>query len=189
MLIIELEKPIVSVEVLNDSGGDADPAVAEKNSQLHEEQIRLTQRLRAQEAELSQLCAMLQGLVDKFEKFYKEVFTSHKEKIADLSLEIARKVLMQKVEEGDYEIKSIIQEVLSSAPTREGLVVRLNPADVAGLEKIQQEGAAGNLSDIKFIADASIGRAECVLESPKGRIASLIEQHLERIGKALGKVE
>jgi len=189
MLIIELEKPIVSVEVLNDSGGDADPAVAEKNSQLHEEQIRLTQRLRGQEAELSRLCAMLQGLVDKLEKFYKEVFTSHKEKIADLSLEIARKVLMQKVEEGDYEIKSIIQEVLSSAPTREGLVVRLNPADVAGLEKIQQEGAAGNLSDIKFIAVASIGRAECVLESPKGRIASLIEQHLERIRKALGKVE
>lgn len=190
MRTIELERPIVSVEILNDSGGDADlRACAREDSQVREEQVMLMQQLQTQKAEVSQLCAALQGLVDKLEKFYKEVFAAHKEKIANLSLEIARKVLMQKVSKGDYEIESIIQEALDSAPTREDLVVHLNPADLAQWEKIQQDGAAGDLSGVEFTADAGIGRAECVVESPKGKIESLIEQHLEQIGKALGEAE
>jgi len=190
MRTIELERPIVSVEILNDSGGDADlRACVGEDPQIREEQVMLMQQLEAQKAEVSQLCVALQGLVEKLEKFYKEVFAAQKEKIANLSVEIARKVLMQKVDKGDYEIESIIQEALGSAPTREELVVHLNPEDLAQWEKIQQDGAAGDLCGVKFMADAGIGRAECIVESPKGKIKSLIEQHLEQIGKALGKAE
>jgi flagellar biosynthesis/type III secretory pathway protein FliH len=187
---IELERPIVSVEILNDSGGDADlRACAGEDSQIRGEQVMLMQQLQAQKADVSQLCAALQGFVDKLEKFYNEVFAAQKEKIANLSLEIARKVLMQKVAKGDYEIESIIQQALDSAATREDMVVHLNPADLAQWEKTQQDGATGDLSGVKFMADASIGRAECILESPKGKIESLIEKHLEQIGKALGEAE
>ena len=63
------------------------------------------------------------------------------------------------------------------------------PADVAACQKIQQEGDSGVLAGIKFVADANIGRAECVLESPKGKVESLIDEHLEQIKKTLIKTE
>ena len=111
----------------------------------------------------------------------------HKDEIAKLSVEIARKVLMQKVENGDYEIESIVKEALNNAPTRQDLVVRLNPQDLEQLQKAQQEQPGGDLAGIKFVPDPDIGRAECLLESPKGIIESLIDKHLERVSEALKK--
>ena len=65
--------------------------------------------------------------------------------------------------------------------------MHLNPEDLVECQKALQDDAAGTLAGIKFVADSNIGRAECLLESPKGVIESLIEAHLERIGKALEK--
>ena len=42
---------------------------------------------------------------------------------------------------------------------------------------------------IKFVSDSNIGRAECLIETPKGIVESLIEKNLEQISKALEKAE
>jgi flagellar biosynthesis/type III secretory pathway protein FliH len=66
----------------------------------------------------------------------------------------------------------------------------LNPEDLAHCRKAQQQDEQGGaLVGIKFVADPNVGRAECLLESPKGIIKSLIDENLERIGKALRKAE
>jgi len=122
-------------------------------------------------------------------EFYDKVFVEHKEEIAKLSVEIARKILMQKVEDGDYEIESIVKEALKNAPTHQDLVVHLNPEDLAECQKVQKEEPESDLAGVKFVSDPKIGRAECLLESPKGIIESLINEHLERVGKALTKAE
>ena len=96
---------------------------------------------------------------------------------------------MQKVEDGAYEIESIVKEALNNAPTRQDIVVHLNPEDLAHCQKAQQDEPDGALTGVKFVSDPNIGRAECLLESPKGIIESLINEHLERIGKALKKAE
>ena len=96
---------------------------------------------------------------------------------------------MQKVEDGDYEIEAIVKETLTNAPGREDVVVRLNPQDLAQCHKAQEAEPAGALCGVKFVSDPNVGRAECVLENPKGIIESVIEQHLEKIGKALKKAE
>jgi flagellar biosynthesis/type III secretory pathway protein FliH len=66
--------------------------------------------------------------------------------------------------------------------------VHLNPEDLEKCQKAQQHEQSGVLAGIKLIPDPNIGRAECLLESPKGIIKSLIDDNLERIGKALGNV-
>jgi flagellar biosynthesis/type III secretory pathway protein FliH len=38
---------------------------------------------------------------------------------------------------------------------------------------------------VKFVPDPTIGRAECLLETPKGIVKSLIEENLERVSQAL----
>jgi flagellar biosynthesis/type III secretory pathway protein FliH len=94
---------------------------------------------------------------------------------------------MQKVESGDYEIESIIKEALKNTPSSQDLVVHLNPEDIEKCRDAQESEPGSVLTGIKLVPDPNIGRAECLLESPKGIIKSMIDDSLERICKALEK--
>jgi len=91
--------------------------------------------------------------------------------------------------DGEYEIQSIVKEALNNAPTRQDIVVHLNPEDLAECQRVLQNEPDGTLTDVKFVSDSNIGRAECLLESPKGIVESMINEHLDRISKALKKAE
>jgi flagellar biosynthesis/type III secretory pathway protein FliH len=187
---VNLAKPITSARMLDDYRGNVESSVTgAMNPATDAERVKLAEDLRTQKNSYSEVCLTLQGVASKLNQFYDEVFAGHKEEIAGLSVEIARKILMQKVEDGDYEIKSIVMEALKSAPGHQDLVVHLNSRDLAACRKVQQDDEGGELAGVKLVADQDIGRAECVIENPKGIIKSLIEEHLERIGKALKKAE
>ncbi len=180
MVTIHLENTIGSVKMLDDTAANAEASSAEPMA---------AERLESQKENLANVCRALEDAVAKINEFQKNLFESSKEQIAKLSVEIARKILVQEVQEGDYEIESIVKEALKNAPTHQDVVVHLNPEDHVQFQKVLQGDAGGALADIKFVADPNIGRAECLLETPKGVIESLIEAHLERIGKALEKAE
>ncbi len=187
-LTVNLEKPIASAKFLGDSVnaiGSKLSDYAQDNAQEKTGQV-LTQDSKDKN-EFSQACQAINDVVTKLNQFYDKVFAEQKEEIARLSVEIARKVLIQKVEDGDYKIESIIKEALNNAPTRQDIVVHLNPEDLEECQKVLKEDLNGALTDVKFVSDSKIGRAECLLESPKGILESLINEHLERIGKALVK--
>jgi flagellar biosynthesis/type III secretory pathway protein FliH len=190
-LTVSLEKPITSAEFIDESAvgiGGSVPGIAQANSAANAVQIS-AQNSEAHENTFSQTCQAINGVVTKLNQFYEKVFAEQKEEIAKLSVEIARKILMQKVEDGDYEIQSIIKEALNSAPSKQDIVVHLNPEDLMECQKALQNDPDGILADIKLVSDSNIGRAECLLESPKGTIESLINEHLDRISKALKKAE
>ena len=179
---IRLKKPIASAKLQNGArGGATTTSAGGKEAEL----------LRLQKESLVQVCEALQDAVNQVNEFQEKLFKEHKEQIAKLSVEIARKILVQKVEEKDYGIEPIIEEALTNAPTRQDVVVHLNPEDLVEYQKVQQDDPAScrTLSDVKFVSDPNIGRAECLLETPKGIIESLIDERLERIGKALETAE
>jgi len=189
-LTVHLERPVTSVSVLDGYSSDGELSVpGSMNPTTETEQIKLIKDLEAQRSLYSGICRTLQGLIAKLNQSCDEIFTGHKEQIAKLSVEIARRVLMQKIQDGDYEIESIIKEALKNAPTQQELVVHLNPEDMANCQKAQQDNNGSTLAGVKLVADPNIGRAECVLESPKGIVKSLVEEHLEQIAKALEKAE
>lgn len=187
-LTVRLEKPITSAKFMDESAGGKLSGRAQVDSAADAEQIS-TQDSETQKNTFSQTCQAMNGVVTKLNQFYEKMFAEQKEEIAKLSVEIARKILMQKVEDGDYEIQSIIKEALNNAPTQQDIVVHLNPEDLAECQKALQNEPDGTLVDVKFVSDSNIGRAECLLESPKGIVESLINEHLERISKALKKAE
>ncbi len=190
-LTVHLEKPITSAKIQDDSAGGIGSKLSSGggvDSAANAEQI-LTQDSEAQKTAFSQAYQALNDVVTKLNECYDKVFVEHKEEIAKLSVEIARKILMQKVENGDYEIESIVKETLKNTPSRQDVVVHLNPEDLAQCQKAQQDKPGDTFAGIRFVSDPKIGRAECLLESPKGIIESLINEHLERVGKALKKAE
>ncbi|MFC1794821.1 FliH/SctL family protein [Planctomycetota bacterium] len=189
ILTVNLNKPITSAKFMDDyaqSDGIQPPCPEIEESEADASQI-LKQDSEAQKAVFSQACQALNGVIAKLNQFCDKLYVEHREEIARLSVEIARKILMQKVENGDYEIESIIKEALNNAPRGQDVIVHLNPEDIEKCRKAQQDEPDGVLSGIKLIPDPNIGRAECLLESPKGIIKSLIDDSLERIGKALEK--
>jgi len=190
-LTVHFEKPIASAKILdNCAGGHGGKFSCNGGADLatNIEQVP-GQDSEAQKTAFLQAYQALNVVVAKLNEFYDKVFVEHKDEIANLSVEIARKVLMQKVENGDYEIESIVKEALGNAPARHELVVHLNPEDLPQCHKLQQDDRGSAFAGIKLIADPSIGRAECLLETPKGIIKSFIDEHMERISEALQKVE
>ena len=189
VLTVNLNKPIKSAKFMDDhTKGGVGQLSGPGRKDSEADNIQIQQReLDAQKAVFLQACQTLNDVISKLNQFYDKIFTEHKEEIARLSIEIARKILMQKVKNGDYEIESIIKEALSKAPANQEVIVHLNPEDLDKCRKAQQDASGGTLAGIKLISDPNIGRAECMLESPKGIIRSLIEDNLERIGKALEK--
>ncbi len=187
---VHLERPITTVRLLSSSGvgTDGSGVLSEGTQSADAGQIN-KQGLDGQKGEYLQLCQILKTVVDKLNQFHDKVFAEHKEEIAKLSVEIARKILAQKTEDGDYQIEAVVKEALGNAPTHQDIVVHLNPQDLAQCQKLQQSDKAGDLAGVKFVADANIERAECLLESPKGIITSAIDEQLERIAEALKKVK
>jgi len=188
ILTVNLNKPIVSARFLDEHvDGDVNRLSDSdgRDSEAGTVEI-LQQELESQKSVFLQVCQTLNDVISKLNQFYDKIFAERREEIARLSIEIARKILMQKVKDGDYEIESIIKEALGKAPANQDVIVHLNPDDLEQCRKAQQDKRS-TLSGIKFISDPNVGRAECVLESPKGIIKSMIDDNLGRIGKALEK--
>ncbi|MCD6395450.1 MAG: hypothetical protein J7M40_18360 [Planctomycetes bacterium] len=189
-LTVNLDRPVESAVILQDHPVDAASSRAgAMNPASDAERIRLMEDLQTQKNLCGEVCRMLEGVASKLNRFYNEAVAGHKAEIAGLSVEIARKILTQKVADGDYEIEAIVRETLENTPAYEDIVIRVNPDDLAACQKVWRDEGNGAPADVKFVADQDIGRAECVLESPKGVIKSLIEENLEQIGKALNKAE
>ena len=137
---------------------------------------------------LVQACQALRSAAAKLSEIRDTLFVEHKDQIAKLSVEIARKILLQKVKDGDYEIESVIKEALTNAPSHHDIIVRLNPEDHMQFRKTLpsgQEELDSVFAGVKFVPDPNIGRAECLLETPKGIVKSLIDENLERVSQAL----
>ena len=186
---VQFDKPIKSAKVLDgfaDVAGSQLSGPGRDDSGANNEQV-LIQDLEAQKAAFLQACQILNDVIARLNQFCEKLYAGHGEEIARLSVEIARKILVQKVENGDYEIESIIKEALKNAQDIQDVKVHLNPEDLAKCRKAQKDRQGGVLAGIELISDPNVGRAECLLESPKGIIKSMIDDNLERIGKALNK--
>lgn len=187
---INLGGPVQSATISGDSE-HSPPASASGFSaaETTEEAVAQGREVEAEQASFPEISQALEDAAGKLHDFYEEVFVEHKEQIARLAVEIARKILVKRVEEGDYEIESIVREAINNAPARQDIVVHLNPEDLSQYEQLQREVSGNGVTGVRFVGDSNVGRAECVIETPKGIIESLIEQHIEQVGKALKGVK
>ncbi len=188
MLTVTLDRPIISAQVLGgnaagDLRGQGSVVTAELQQAL---QTQLTQ-VQEQHNRLAETLQLLDDMITKCNHFYEQVLATHRKEITRLALEISRKVLAQKIKDSDYEIEAIIQEALKNAPVQQGITVHLSPEDLAHCQAILAAQPEGPLAKLTLVADVSVGRAECWLETPKGVIQSFINEHINKIGEALEK--
>lgn len=144
---------------------------------------------RGQQAHLATLCQIVGKVAEELGRLQEETLRHNRNEIAKLAVEIARKLTMYQVERGDYDLRAIVEEALSRAPTRQNIVIHVNPEDLPRCQQLQKDNADGPFGELEFTADWSVARAECLVETPKGIVKSFVEERLERIGEALRNVE
>jgi flagellar biosynthesis/type III secretory pathway protein FliH len=143
--------------------------------------------LAQQKAQLAQLCQAVNSIAGGLSRLYQDTLARNRAEIARLAVEIARKILRVRIEKRDYDMQGIVEEALKLAPTRQHVVIRLNPEDLPGCQQLQQANPTGPFAELEFTPDGGLGRGECLVETPKGIVPSFLEEHLERIGEALQK--
>src|SRR5512140_459949 len=122
---VRFERPIGSVQILKDYGTTANKGPAGPDEAISANEIS------RQAKSFTQATAALSAAAGKLNEFYEKEIQQHNQQIAKLAVEIARKILMQEVNDGHYKIEAILQEALRNAPSRENVIARLNPADAA----------------------------------------------------------
>ncbi|HOK94936.1 MAG TPA: FliH/SctL family protein [Anaerohalosphaeraceae bacterium] len=183
-LVISVDKPIAAVKLADSQGAASTEISAGGPSGPACDACRKS--LDRQKQLYQNACLIFQEAAEQMHRFCDELLAGHQEAIARLSVEIARKILMCKISQGDYDIEARVREALHAVPKCGSITVRLNPQDLSDLQSLQQEHPSA-AEGIQLTADASLGRAECVVESPRGIVSYLINEQLEQVGKALAK--
>ncbi len=183
---IKLTGPIVAVHVAGREPVGAPGAGQGDAPALSAMQADVQQQLHVRAMRLDAAIEALGAAADEFRRTQEQLIDEQEQHVVALALEVARKVLMQEVQAGRYEIEPIIKEALLHVSVRKDVVVHLNPEDYTVCEMAQQQaGGARNTGDLHFVADPMVARAACVLETSQGVVDSSVEGHLDEIAKAL----
>jgi flagellar biosynthesis/type III secretory pathway protein FliH len=200
MPTIRLPKPLAAARVrdvapacaregLAGRAGNHHPAASDPALPHEPPSNDLVRELRQQQAELARLLQTVNRLAGSLRQLHERTLAEQHAEIAQLAVEIARRILMYKVGKGDYEIQAIVEQALQQAPPGPGMVVHLNPEDLPRCQQLQQENPQSPLAELELLPDGSIGRGECLVETPKGIVKSFIEEQLEHLSAAMQRVE
>jgi flagellar biosynthesis/type III secretory pathway protein FliH len=173
-VLLKMTTPIQSIQLLDEK--KAAQAAHIKAAAAEQEQTR---------RQLAQVCAALSKAAAELEDYRATLFSSHREQIVRLSLEIAAKILAKEVADGHYAIEKIVLDALQSAPPSKQTTIRLNPEDVKAFEKAATEQGLSLPPNTEIAADWAVNPAECFIDTELGMVDSLIDEHLRQIGEAL----
>ena len=169
---VHLPGQVVAVSVL---GGEADSA-----SEATPE---------ARNGDLRQAIGALNSAAQQLDEARGQLLREAEEQLIDLAIDIARKILMQEIEAGRAQIDPIVAEALKRVPPRQQVIVHLNPEDHAQCEMAEQSEDSGAANNVRFVADPSVPRAGCVVETSEGVVDSSVQEHLAEIASALKNPE
>jgi len=144
------------------------------------------------EAERMQLQQARQALLDaagKFQQSQQQFLRQAETQLLDLAVDIARKILMREIEAGRYEIEPIVKEALRRIPAHQDVVVHLHPDDWSRCQSAQPSEAPPGSAHVRFVSDAGVRRAECLIEGPEGVVESAVETQLGEIAQGLKALE
>lgn len=152
----------------------------EEMQQYHQQLQGLEAELAGKQQEIANLLRIADTMAGKLKQIYESNVSQYRQEMAELAVEIARRILNNKVEEGDYQIENIISDALETAPENTDVEVHINPQD------LQQLAGAGNkFEGLEMVSDVSIKRGDCLIKTPQGVVKSLMEEKLKKITETL----
>lgn len=137
--------------------------------------------------ELAVAYAALNALVSGVKKESAEMLQAIDRHSTILGLQIAKKVIGREVENGAV-VQGVIASALAQVPSKDKLVIRLHPSDRMMLEELRNDPVQGHSllpADATLMADNSVRKGGCVIETPIGTLDARLETQLQLIEQAL----
>ncbi len=180
-LSITVDRPIGSVSI--DGSGVCEKQAIRSFQQAAVQDIH--SQLAVEKQALTDSIKLLHNTVQNLNSLSERLTEQQKADTVRLSIAIANKILTHRAQQGDYDIEDIISKTLASAPINRDIIIKLNPDDLAAIQKADGQGIGESFENLKFIADISVKRGDCVVETPKGIVEHIVEDSLDKIEKAL----
>jgi flagellar biosynthesis/type III secretory pathway protein FliH len=105
-----------------------------------------------------------------------------------LARKMAEKIIGRALELDPSLMGDIATQAFAASRPREGLVwLRVHPDDMAAVESAKPGMSArlANAADVRIVADISVGRHACVVETPAGRLDARLQTQLDALEQAL----
>ena len=115
-----------------------------------------------------------------------QALRSIEQDVLKLAVKIAEKIIGREVEKDETTRGEIVLTALRQARQQEMMTVRVNAADLPLVEKMREKtDAFGRARYLDFVADQSVKKGGCLIESASGTIDARIETQLRVFEKAL----
>jgi flagellar assembly protein FliH len=105
-----------------------------------------------------------------------------------LARKMAEKIVGRAVDLDPSIMGEIAGQALAASRARGGAVVlRVHPDDLAAIEQTRAQWLhrMASLASVRVVADASVGRDGCVVETPVGRLDARLQTQLDALERAL----
>jgi flagellar assembly protein FliH len=165
------------------AGGNA-PAGGPQAPDVQREAQRLLEKERG---DLKLARQSIQSALERLGALEAQWARQAEEQVVDLALAVAAKVLMQEIRAERHEIDPIVKALLGRLPAGQDAVLRMHPQDLLRCELARAADSAGDgaPAGVRFVADSTVKRAECILETPQGFVRTDVESHLRELAAAL----
>ncbi|MBO8141915.1 MAG: hypothetical protein H0Z37_07045 [Firmicutes bacterium] len=119
-----------------------------------------------------------------------EAAERHEAEVVELALAVSRQLVRRLDEVTPETVRQILEEWLPKAAGAREVTVRLNPADLAALERILPDLTArvDGGARVRWEADEGLSCGGCVIETDRGLVDARMETRLARLAEAVAAV-
>lgn len=146
--------------------------------------------LGAAQAQTAELLGAVRTMAESAQKEKWSFINRNEADVVGLALQIAGKILDEKIALEPEVVFGIARKALSLAVEREQIRIRANPEDVELLKSHKEDlmSSIDGVHKIEVITDRRVGRGGCVIETVAGNVDARIESQLCQVQGALRDV-
>jgi hypothetical protein len=140
-----------------------------------------------QGAQLSQTLASIGERLEHLEQTRQQCQGEMQQAVVELSISIASRLVHQRLEAGDFGVEELVQQMLARFDPQESVKIHLHPDDLQLLQQLMEQNDPpwkGRASP-EMIADESIERGDCRIDSAEAGLLSKIDLQLSEIRQHL----
>ena len=117
----------------------------------------------------------------ELEKLRSFLYTQVEREVVKLSVEVAKKIVHREVQVDKEIIQTLVRVALSHVAEKSAVTVHLNPVDYNYLIAQRAELSQSEGRDISLLADKSIERGGCLIQTECGDIDARIEEKFREV--------
>lgn len=125
----------------------------------------------------------LAAVVDRIEKAMILWYDKAEHGLAELSVDIARRIVGEAVDRNPEVILPLVREAMAFVEMANRAVIRVNTSDLPLIEERRAEviAAGQSVHEVQFVGDESLPRGSVVIETEEGVIDASVDSKAQRI--------